>query len=237
MTRHRRGQRSSGVEAKLTALSRPSPRFESGLEHANPQPLRKDRRFGRKRVRFPPGPFGAWEAPRVGVSGCYPDCGRFESFPKRSEPPSSLILTLPESPLARDASLSSWRPGVQFPPGALGIDTASAMRDRPRSVWIPLPWSPTVSIPFTVWPSRRSVPSACQARAHSPHRSVSFPATPRRGDRRVEAFLRQDFAGSNPVGGSSIENIPDKGSTRVLPTPDPALTVFRSPPLITWPMS
>jgi len=54
------------------------------------------------------------------------------------------------------------------------------------------------------------------------------------GDRRVGALLRQELAGSNPVGGSSIENIPDKGSTRVLPTPDPAPTVFRSPALITW---
>lgn len=24
-----------------------------------------------------------WEAPQVGVSGCYPGCGRFESFPRR----------------------------------------------------------------------------------------------------------------------------------------------------------
>lgn len=35
----------------------------------------------------------------------------------------------------------------------------------------------------------------------------------------------------------SIENVPDKGSTRVLLTPGPALTVFRSPALITWPTS
>ena len=53
----------------------------------------------------------------MGVSGCYPDRGRFESFPRRSEP---IAVMLPESPLARDASFSSWRPGVRFPSGALG---------------------------------------------------------------------------------------------------------------------
>ena len=36
--------RSSGVAAKLTALSRPNPRFESGLEHVGPEPMRTGKR-------------------------------------------------------------------------------------------------------------------------------------------------------------------------------------------------
>jgi hypothetical protein len=65
-------------------------------------------------------------------------------------------------------------------------------------------------------------------------RAVSFPTT--RGDRRVGALLRQELAGSNPVGGyQTIENTPDKESTWVPSTPDPAPTVFRSLSLIPWP--
>ena len=99
--------------------------------------------------------------------------------------------------------------------------------------------SPVYRCRFLLWRGRRdgAFLQPARHRANSPHRSVSLPATPRYGDRRVEALLRQDLAGSNPVGGSSIENIPDKGSTRVLSTPGPASTVFRSPVFITWPTS
>lgn len=124
-------------------------------------------------------PLGAlvWQSPVVG-------CRAVTAAVGGSTPPPDVRgrvspTWLPESPMARDASLSSWSAG-SIPVGS----TAG--------------WRSAKGRPPARWPSRRSVPSACPAQGQTP-RSVGFPATTF-CDRRAGAFLRQDFAGSTPAG-------------------------------------
>ena len=128
---------------------------------------------------------------------------------------------LPESPLARDASLSSWRSGVQFPSGAL------RNRCRPNGG---VDSNPAVAVKMERSFSPSGTPGVIA------RRSVSLPATPQAIVQSRRCFVRNSQVQILSVA-SSIENIPDKGSTRVFPTPGPASTVFRSPSLISWPSS
>jgi hypothetical protein len=159
---------------------------------------------------------GSSPVPPISGSGAYADRQSVLPFVLKAV----AYQELPESPLARDASLSNWRSGVQFPSGAL--------RNRCRR-------NAGIGSTLAVAVEMERSFSPLGTGSHSPSLH-QFPGHVS-GDRRVEALLRQELAGSNPVGGPSIENIPDKGSTRVLPTPDPAPTVSRSPALITWPTS
>jgi len=58
-------------------------------------------------------------------------------------------------------------------------------------------------------------------------RAVGFPTT--RGDRRVGALLRQELAGSNPVGGPVHREHPGQREHEGALDTGPAPTVFRSP--------
>ena len=91
----------------------------------------------------------------------------------------------------------------------------------------------TVSSPC-VWSSRWCVPSACKASAGViARRTVSSPTA--RGDRRVGALLRQELAGSNPVGGTVHREHPGQREHEGALDTGPAPTVFRSPSFISWP--
>ena len=48
------------------------------------------------------------------------------------------------------------------------------------------------------------------------------------GDRRIEVLLRQEFAGSNPVGGYFHRKQPEQREVIFLSTPGPASVVSRS---------
>ena len=143
-----------------------------------------------------------------------------------------VAATLLESPLARDASLSSWRTGVRFPPGALGADSdgpsvSSHHQLAGAMMGTRVCDAVTVSSPC-VWSSRWCVPSACKASAGViARRTVSSPTA--RGDRRVGALLRQELAGSNPVGGTVHREHPGQREHEGALDTGPAPTVFRSP--------
>ena len=66
-------------------------------------------------------------------------------------------------------------------------------------------------------------------------RTTGCPAA--RGDRRVGALLRQELAGSNPVGGPVHREHPGQREHVGALDTGSASTVFRSPSLIPWPSS
>lgn len=172
----------------------------------------------------------------MGVPGCYPGRGRFESFPRRSDP----LIPCSHAP---GVSVGEGRQPFKLEVG--GSIPLGSTRGAGHDSALPCLTSRAGT---DLWRCHRQFPPAGGRRGGAflrpqstptgviARRAVSFPTT--RGDRRVGALLRQELAGSNPVGGhQTIENIPDKESTWVLSTPDPAPTVFRSPSLITWPSS
>ena len=128
--------------------------------------------------------------------------------------------------------------GVRFPSGALGADSdgppVSSHHQLAGAMMGTRVCDAVTVSPPCVWSSRWCVPSACNASAGViARRTVSSPTA--RGDRRVGALLRQELAGSNPVGGTVHREHPGQREHEGALDTGPAPTVFRSPSLILWP--
>ncbi len=116
-----RPTRSSGVVAKLTALTAEPPvRIRAGA--CGPGAYEDRRAAFNRRIAGsnPVGPSRCLGDPPGGGAGLLPRSQEVRVLPQALGTTSSIAVMLPESPLARDASLSSWRSGVRFPSGALG---------------------------------------------------------------------------------------------------------------------
>lgn len=103
----RRIIRSSGVAAKLAALSRPIPRFESGLEH----PDRLRTQIGGSRVHTDAGTAPRWQSGRTRLPAEQPVVGSNPTRGLRSRT-SPLTSCRPKRGRARTSSEASLRRGM-----------------------------------------------------------------------------------------------------------------------------